>query len=39
MGVSAREVLEAYRGRPIYKLIEKGYYRPWERFRVSHIAG
>jgi urocanate hydratase len=39
MGVSAREVLEAYRGRPIYKLIEKGYYRPWEGLRVSHIAG
>ncbi len=21
------------------KLIEKGYYRPWERLRVSHIRG
>ncbi|MFZ8795193.1 MAG: urocanate hydratase, partial [Acidilobaceae archaeon] len=39
MGVSAREVPEAYKGRPIYKLIEKGYYRPWEGLRVSHIAG
>ncbi|MET1128107.1 MAG: urocanate hydratase [Thermoproteota archaeon] len=34
-----RDVLEKYRGRPIYKLIEEGYYRPWERLRVRHITG
>jgi len=37
MGMNAMEVLEVYRRRPIYKLIEKGYYRPWEGMRVSHI--
>ncbi len=33
------EIRERYRGRPIYKLIEKGYYRPWERLRVYKITG
>jgi len=30
---------EAYRGRPIWRLIEEGYYRPWERLRVRHMRG
>ncbi len=33
------DVREKYRGRPIYKLIEEGYYRPWERLRVRKITG
>jgi len=32
-------VSESYRGRPIWRLIEEGYYRPWERLRVRHIRG
>ena len=32
-------VAESYRGRPIWRLIEEGYYRPWERLRVRHIVG
>ncbi|MEB3861969.1 MAG: urocanate hydratase [Desulfurococcales archaeon] len=32
-------VYEKYRGRPILRLIEEGYYRPWERLRVRHIRG
>ncbi len=32
-------IYERYRGRPILKLIEEGYYKPWERLRVSHIRG
>ena len=34
-----RWVVESYRGRPIWRLIEEGYYRPWERLRVRHIVG
>ncbi len=34
-----KDVLERYRGRPILRLIEEGYYRPWERLRVRHITG
>ncbi len=30
-------VREKYSGRPIWRLIEEGYYRPWERLRVRHI--
>ena len=33
------EVPEKYRNRPISKLIEKGFYRPWERKRVRVITG
>jgi len=32
-------VREKYSGRPIWRLIEEGYYRPWERLRVRHITG
>lgn len=32
-------VREKYSGRPIMRLIEEGYYKPWERLRVSHITG
>ncbi len=32
-------VRERYSGRPIWRLIEEGYYRPWERLRVRHITG
>ncbi len=32
-------VAESYHGRPIWRLIEEGYYRPWERLRVRHIVG
>ena len=35
----ASGVLEAYRGRPIWRLIEKGYYDPTRRLRVRHIRG
>ena len=31
--------LESYKGRPIWKLIEKGYYNPEARLRVRHITG
>ncbi len=30
---------EKYEGRPIKTLIDKGYYKPWEKYRVSHIRG
>jgi len=33
------EVIEKYKDRPIYRLIEEGYYKPWERLRVHHITG
>ncbi|MCE4598790.1 MAG: urocanate hydratase [Desulfurococcales archaeon] len=33
------EYRERYRGRPIWRLIEEGYYKPWERLRVTHIRG
>ena len=33
------EIPEKYRNRPIAKLIEKGFYRPWERKRVRVITG
>jgi urocanate hydratase len=32
-------VRERYSGRPLWRLIEEGYYRPWERLRVRHIRG
>jgi urocanate hydratase len=32
-------ILESYKNRPIWKLIEKGYYNPRERLRVRHIRG
>ncbi len=32
-------VAEKYRDRPIWRLIEEGYYKPWERLRVTHITG
>ncbi|MEM0497856.1 MAG: urocanate hydratase, partial [Acidilobaceae archaeon] len=32
-------VMERYKGRPISKLIEEGYYRPGESLRVSYIRG
>ncbi len=32
-------VYEKYKDRPIMKLIEEGYYKPWEKLRVRHITG
>ncbi|MCE4612928.1 MAG: urocanate hydratase [Desulfurococcales archaeon] len=32
-------IREKYGDRPIMRLIEKGFYRPWERLRVSFIKG
>ena len=31
--------LDSYKGRPIWRLIEKGYYNPEARLRVRHITG
>ena len=39
MGDNSLGVLERYKGRPIYRLIHDGYYRPWEAKRVRHITG
>jgi len=36
---SPSRVRERYAGRPISRLIEKGFYKPWERHRVRHITG
>lgn len=33
------DIARKYSGRPIMRLIEEGYYRPWERLRVRHITG
>ncbi len=33
------EIARKYSGRPIMRMIEEGYYKPWERLRVRHVTG